>query len=204
MTALLIDLDGVLRVWDPAIISTAEQRAALPAGSLAQAAFGDTTLLLRAVTGVIDDDAWRDAIARSIDRQYGSGGQRAVADWSAPAGAVDPEVLAIVREQRRRRRVGLLTNATSRLPDDLARLGLTEEFDAIINSADHGVAKPDPRIFEVAARHLGCEVQDILFVDDTLANVSAASTLGASALHFTTADQLRGWLSDLDRTPLGG
>ncbi|WP_192498726.1 HAD family hydrolase [Ornithinimicrobium pratense] len=195
MTALLIDLDGVLRQWDLAVISGAERRAGLPEGTIARAAFLDHDLLHRAVTGAIDDATWRSAIADAIDRTHGGGGRQAVKEWSIPAGRVDHEVLSIVREQRSRRRVGLLTNATTRLRRDLERLGLQDEFDAVINTADHGVAKPDPRIFAIAADQLGSPLANLLFVDDTRVNVEAAAALGASVHHFTNPSRLRNWLA---------
>lgn len=195
MRALLIDLDGVLRHWDHSVISGAERRAGLPAGTIAQVAFLDHDLLHRAVTGVIDDVTWRSTIADAIDKMHGGGGRQAVEEWSIPEGRVDPEVLSIVREQRSHRRVGLLTNATTRLRRDLDRLGLQDEFDAVINTSDFGVAKPDPRIFAIAAAQLGSPLENVLFVDDTRANTEAAAALGASTHLFTTASQLRSWLA---------
>lgn len=193
--ALLLDLDGVLRRWDPSVVSDAESRAGLPEGAITRAAFLDKDLLHRAVTGAIDDATWRSAIADAIDRAHGSGGRQAVEEWSIPVGRVDRDVLSIVREQRSLRRVGLLTNATTRLPQDLARLGLQDEFDAVINTADYGVAKPDPGIFAIAADQLGCPLENLLFVDDTRVNVEAAAAPGASVHHFTTPNRLRRWLA---------
>ena len=67
-----------------------------------------------------------------------------MADWSGPCGEVDRRVLAVLREQRRSRPVALLSDATDRLPRDLQRLGPDGELDAVFNSSELGLAKPDP------------------------------------------------------------
>jgi HAD superfamily hydrolase (TIGR01549 family) len=46
-------------------------------------------------------------------------------------------------------------------------LGLAPFFDHILGSADLGVAKPDPRIFDEAATRLGVSADCILHVGDT-------------------------------------
>lgn len=142
ITGLLIDLDGVLRVWDRAIMANAEHRGGLVPGSLARAAFAHD-LLLPAITGVTTDAEWRTAVAARLAQEYGDAASRAaVQTWSVPHGAVNAHVLDLVRQARQRVRVGLLTNATSRLDGDLAALGLAGEFDVVVNSARVGIAKP--------------------------------------------------------------
>jgi putative hydrolase of the HAD superfamily len=70
-----------------------------------------------------------------------------VREWSASCGSVNPAVLQLVKEQRPLRRVALFSNATSRLPSDLERLGLDEWFDHVLNSSELGVAKLTSRPF---------------------------------------------------------
>jgi len=77
--------------------------------------------------------------------------------------------------------VGLLTNATDRLPGDLRRLGLDRELDVIVSSADLGVAKPDPEAFRAACDLMGMAPAMAMFVDDSAANVAAAATVGLDA-----------------------
>jgi putative hydrolase of the HAD superfamily len=62
--------------------------------------------------------------------------------------------------------VGLATNATDLLRDDLAALGLAGEFDAVVSSWELKIHKPAPGFFERACAALGEEPQWVLFVDD--------------------------------------
>ena len=83
---LVLDLGGVLRRWDPAIMREAEDLAGLEHGALVAAVFDDRDLLRDAVTGVISDDEWRTEIAHRLARSSGSAAAAAVASWSEPAG----------------------------------------------------------------------------------------------------------------------
>lgn len=191
--AAIFDLDGVVRDWDPDIMSGAERRAGLPVGSLASVAF-QPSLLSRAITGVITDDEWRTEVADILEARFGIAARVAVAEWSEPVGAVDSAVLAIVREVRRTRPVALLTNATTRLRSDLAALRLLSEVDLILNSSELGLAKPDPRVFVEACLRIDADKAACWFVDDSLRNVQSAAAAGLRAHRFTGARALQAWI----------
>lgn len=63
-------------------------------------------------------------------------------------------------------------------------------FDDIIVSGVEGVAKPDPRIFEILGHRLGHSIVGVLFVDDSDRNVAAARAAGMDAVLFTDAAAL--------------
>jgi putative hydrolase of the HAD superfamily len=185
-STLLIDLDGVLRLW-PKDDFALEQAQHLPAGSISRTAF-DPVLLERAISGRITDQEWRSEVAKKLTASYPSSrAEHAVAAWSKPIGSVHYDVLRVVIQARRYCRVGLVTNATDRLPRDLVGLGLAEHLDFVVNSSDVGFAKPNAEIFRHALAIAGAQPAETLFVDDTLENVSAATELGIHAHHFTSS-----------------
>lgn len=193
---LLTDLDGVVRQW-PRGDASLEESHGLPAGVIARTAFAPD-LLHQAITGVITDEAWREEVRRQLQGLHpGADAGAAVAAWSEPAGVVDVEVRDLLAQVRERSRVGLITNATSRLPRDLARLELADHFDFIINSSEVGHAKPSPEIFAHALEVAGAAPGEALFIDDALANVQAAAALGIPAHHFAGVPPLREWLGGL-------
>jgi putative hydrolase of the HAD superfamily len=100
-------------------------------------------------------------------------------------------VLDLVRDVRRRARVCLVTNATTRLDADLERLGIAAEFDAIVNSSRIGARKPDARIFAAALAAVGAPAAHALFVDDTPGLVGAAQALGLRGHVYTGVVALR-------------
>ena len=133
---ILTDLDGIIRIWSPEIHRKAERATGLPEEAIPRVAFSDNLLPL-VITGQISDDEWRRKIADLLSKDFPKANtERAVELWSASPGEVDTEVLGILRACREKARLALISNATSRLRLDLQRLGITEDFDYIINSSE--------------------------------------------------------------------
>ncbi len=72
---------------------------------------------------------------------------------------------------------------------------LLDLFGDIVVSGDEKLAKPDARIFDLAARRFGHAPQAMLFIDDNAANIASARDLGWQVHHFHGADALRADLS---------
>lgn len=196
--AVLCDLDGVLRIWDPEIMAGAERRYGVPEGTLAGTAFAPE-LLQPALTGEVSDDEWRRNIAVALLPDYGIDVVAdLVADWSESFGAVDADVRALLASVRETGvRVAIVSNATTRLEADLAALGLATEVDTVVNSARLGVAKPEPTYYFAAAKLVDAEVERCLFVDDTQLYVDVANAVGMHGYHYSDAAGLRGELERL-------
>ena len=58
-------------------------------------------------------------------------------------------------------------------------------------SGEAGVRKPEPAAFDAALAIVGREARDVIFVDDSLTNVEAATRYGIAAIHFEGAAALR-------------
>ncbi|CAN5367028.1 hypothetical protein BH09ACT6_BH09ACT6_01880 [soil metagenome] len=57
-------------------------------------------------------------------------------------------------------------------------------------SADLGVTKPNPHIFELALARFGASATDALFIDDNARNVSAAQNFGIQAFQVPSVDHI--------------
>lgn len=195
--AILIDLDGVVRLWDPTHDAGMSDGTGLPIETVKRIAFAGDLLPL-AVTGRISDAEWRDQVISRLAAIHPTiDGRAAVAAWSRPIGRLNEPVGALVEEWRRQIPVVLLTNATSRLATDLDALGLTGSFDLVVNSSAIGFAKPDPSIFRYALEQVGVLPEEALFVDDTAGHVAAARDLGIEGFHFDgDVELLRAFVDD--------
>ncbi|MFT4109859.1 HAD-IA family hydrolase [Propionicimonas sp.] len=71
------------------------------------------------------------------------------------------------------------------------RFGILDRFADIVVSGSEGIVKPDPAIFLLACERLGVEPAAAVFVDDSPANVEAATALGLTGLRFADAERLR-------------
>lgn len=189
--AVLIDLDGVIRLWQSQEDPAAEAAFGLPPGAIRRVAFAPERLL-PAITGQIRDETWREQIRDRLALEFpAANADAAVAWWSRPYGEINRAVLELLNACRSRATIVLITNATSRLPDDLRRLGLEAAFDEVINSSAVGAAKPEPAIFHAALAAAGVAATDALFIDDTIGHVEAARRLGIAGHSYTNPTELR-------------
>ncbi len=89
-------------------------------------------------------------------------------------------VAAVLKELKARgARLNVLT-ASPHLTLDacLKRLGLWELFDHIWSCEDFETTKADPEIYIRAAKRMGCEVGEVLFLDDNLNADTVAKSAG--------------------------
>ncbi|MEV4728403.1 HAD-IA family hydrolase [Saccharopolyspora sp. NPDC049426] len=96
------------------------------------------------------------------------------------AGVLDePGMAAVARAVRG---AGVRTAVVSNA-DRLADPALPDAFDAVVLSGVVGFAKPDAEIYRLAARRLGLEPGECVFVDDLRRNVDGAVTAGMVGVH---------------------
>lgn len=86
------------------------------------------------------------------------------------------------------------------------RFAFLRWFDGAVVSSFEGVAKPDPRIFELLLERFGLKASETALIDDSAVNVAAARAVGLRAVRFESPEQLRRWLENaglLDGRALG-
>jgi hypothetical protein len=82
----IIDLNGVLRHWNPQHVTDIERRHHLPRGALFAAAFAEHRLH-PAITGDVTDSQWRAGVVAALEHEHGgAAAERAVAEWAALPG----------------------------------------------------------------------------------------------------------------------
>ena len=65
------------------------------------------------------------------------------------------------------------------------------DFDVLIWSYQHSMAKPEPAIYRLLLERLGTAPDETLFLDDKIENIEAARHLGIRGLQFSNVNQLR-------------
>jgi 2-haloacid dehalogenase len=90
-----------------------------------------------------------------------------------------------------------LTNWSAELfPVAREHYGFLSLFDDIVVSGVEAVAKPAPEIFAVLSRRIPHPLDRCVFIDDSPANVAAATEAGLDAILFTDTGHLRDDLRD--------
>ncbi|MFE7113908.1 HAD family hydrolase [Streptomyces sp. NPDC057654] len=189
--AVLCDLDNVIRHYDTSRLAERERAAGLAEGTTAKVAFEPATDLPM-LLGEIGEEEWIESIALGLSGQVSPELARELATTllGSPF-SVDEEVVALLRRVRTHVPLVLVTNATTRLEDDLLTMGLDDLADHVVSSARVRLVKPDREIYELAAARAGVAVERCLFVDDRLENVEAAVALGMTGVHFRESADLR-------------
>lgn len=106
----------------------------------------------------------------------------------------DDVLPAFERLRARGLRVGIISNWDGRLVALMESLGASDFLDVVISSADVGLRKPDPRIFELACARVGVGPAEAAHVGDHVyADVLGASAAGMRAVlidrHGTVTDE---------------
>ena len=95
-----------------------------------------------------------------------------------------PDTIPVLEHLKKRGvPLGIISNYGANLIDLLDKLKLFNYFDFIIISAIVGVAKPQPRIFEIAIEEAGVRPDQILYVGDNPEDdVKGANNMGIDAV----------------------
>lgn len=109
---------------------------------------------------------------------------------AARAGLAESRVL--LSRLRQRVALGVVSNFYGNVHRVLEEAELTPLLAAIVDSGVVGVRKPDPAIFALAVRRLGCEPEEVLYVGDSFEK----DIVGAHAAGLRT-----GWLTGAAERP---
>jgi HAD superfamily hydrolase (TIGR01509 family) len=90
--------------------------------------------------------------------------------WRYPPDALQPDAHSALAALAREYRLGVLANQERWIRDTMARDGIDRYFELWIVSAEVGMEKPDPRIFEHALAVAGVPPERCVMVGDRLDN----------------------------------
>jgi putative hydrolase of the HAD superfamily len=134
--------------------------------------YGADDTLVRAIPGTLPlaDTVRRlvDGLAARLDLGDGLA-ERIARRFVDDATRYARDHLALLSELARHYRLGIVSNFYGNLAGVCDDLRLRPLFGTIVDSAEVGWTKPDPRIFAHALRELGVEAREATFVGDSLA-----------------------------------
>jgi len=112
--------------------------------------------------------------------------------WEMFSGAIE-ETEAVIEELHEAGvpQYGLTNMSIETWPGTQAMSPVFARLRDVVVSAEEGLIKPDPAIFEVALERAGLDPHELLFVDDSAQNIEAAHGMGFAVHHFTDPAALR-------------
>ncbi|MEO8529245.1 MAG: HAD family phosphatase [Pseudolysinimonas sp.] len=97
-------------------------------------------------------------------------------------------------------RLALLSNAGFDFGEPFRRAPFARYFEKIFVSAELGMIKPDPAIYQHVLDELGIEASEMVFIDNKKVNVEGAESLGITGHVFTAVRELRTFLTSLSES----
>ena len=102
--------------------------------------------------------------------------------------AIEPidEMVELLNWAAEHYNVGLLSNIMPGLIDGMMERGILPavQYSAIVDSSKEKTIKPEPEIYEIAEEKTGLKPEEILFIDDSRANIMTAEKRGWKVLWF--------------------
>jgi HAD superfamily hydrolase (TIGR01509 family) len=181
-----------------------EERLGLERGRLGQVLWGSRWRQLE--IGAISNEDFDRHVARSLGLPDRDAVHQFYTQFYGD-GQVDRRMISAVQALRGRYRVGLLTNAFpghAEMVKDRHGLDLHDAFDVVINSAEVGLAKPNPGVYHLMLDQLEVAPEQAIFLDDTVANADAARALGMHAIVVAEAPVALGDLQAMLGHPIKG
>ncbi len=199
---ILFDFGGVISNmrWD--VAQELERQHGLERGTLSRTLY-DSDDWREVQVGRGDPEGWRRTAHERLEEAAGGPLPPLHQQWR-DSWTIIQENVDLIRALRPPYRIGILSNTDVSLEERIRDgLGILDLFDNVISSAVVGLAKPDHRIYRLAAERLRLAPEECVFIDDAERNVEAAREVGMAGVHFRVhrGDDLAAQLAELGVRP---
>jgi putative hydrolase of the HAD superfamily len=186
--AVIFDFGDVLvRTEDPSGQQKWEKKLGLPEGELAKVVFESEVADRSMIGQATETDVWR-SVATTFCLNTEQLLELQLDFWSG--WQLDADLVDFLRNLRPGYKTAILSNAWPGTREVFTeRLKLDQAVDEMIISAEEGVAKPDPRIYQIAISRLEVQPEESVFVDDLAENVQGAQAFGMQGIQFKSTQQ---------------
>lgn len=184
ITTVIFDLGGVLlRTEDREPRTKLARRLGMTYEELERQVYGSR----EAMKGEISSEKHRKSVLRELGLPEDELKEFGDEFWGGDQ--MDAKLVEFIRSLRGDYTTALLSNAWDDLrPLLISYWKIADAFDHIFISAEMGLAKPDPRIYQAVEAELAKDPSELVFVDDFIQNIEAAREQGWHAVHFRSRE----------------
>jgi len=196
--AVVFDLGGVFLAGGPSNVVAFGARIGLPKNTwdaIRRELFIEGDAWDRVERGEATLEAFATVLRERVAREGMDIGQGDAREFMGKPGdrarmPVRDEIVSACLALRQRMPTGLLTNNIAEWREGWRRrMDVNRLFDAVVDSSDVGMRKPEEGIYRLMEKELGLPGDGILFVDDLGVNLKTARQLGWQTLKYIeTAD----------------
>ncbi len=99
--------------------------------------------------------------------------------WEPSLEVLYADAQDVLEALHKRYKIGIIANQVPGCQERLKKMGIARFVDLVVSSAEAGVSKPDPKIFQIALLKSGCQPQNALMIGDRIDNdILPANRLG--------------------------
>ena len=196
MKAIIFDFDGVLThckdangkyLWHKNI----HVDLGLTEEQMSKIYSGDWTLVMKGLLGMqehLKNVFTKLNIALSIDEfiEY----------WLSHDFDINTEIIPVIKSIKGQK-LYIGTNQDSHRTAFLQEK-FAHHFDGFFSSCQIGAMKPEPEFFKYIESKLNIQAKDIVFIDDSLSHIQAATQLGWTCHHYQNIEELKKFIQKLE------
>jgi putative hydrolase of the HAD superfamily len=134
--------------------------------------------------GVLDESQCESLVLPRLPKHLHKAASQLIHNWSSPVVPIPGMADFLKRCKEAGFKLYLLSNASRRLHDYWQDIPGHEHFDGLVVSADVGLIKPQPEIFEHLLDSYQLKAAECLFIDDMPLNIAGAYQAGIPGFIF--------------------
>ncbi len=181
---IVFDMGNVLMCFDGPYFSAQFTDCEADAAALNQALFGSTTWALLD-SGTVSYDTMLRVARAHLDKRLWPNLDACFAGWAAYSTPIEETNVLAAQLKREGYGIYLLSNAGTRIHDQLDHMPAWEVMDGAVVSGQERLMKPDPAIYQLLCECYGLDAAECLFVDDNADNCAGARLAGMRAVQYT-------------------
>ena len=181
---VVFDMGNVLMLFDGPYFSAQFTEGEADAAALQHALFGSPAWNLLD-SGTISYDTMLRVARAHLDERLWPNLDACFAGWAAYSTPIEQTNALAAELKREGYGIYLLSNAGTRIHDQLSHMPAWEFMDGAVVSGEERLMKPDPAIYRLLCERYGLLPEECLFVDDNADNCEGARVAGMRAVRYT-------------------
>jgi putative hydrolase of the HAD superfamily len=111
-------------------------------------------------------------------------------------GDYDSDLLDFIKSLKQDYKIGMITNYSQEGYEKYVA-PIKDYFDDILVSSKVGIHKPDPRIYQLAAKNLGVGTRECIYIDNHDFRVAGAEQVGMKGIAYLNFNQMKAELTKI-------